>query len=378
MLTFEQKNIVNKCKQALNNNTIVVLEGSAGVGKTTVVPYIVNRGLMTAPTNKAVSVLSSKTDLECRTLHSHLGLKLIYDYKGGYAISKDRRNRGSGYRNSIIVVDEASMVCSTLLEAIEKDINKNNNRYLLVGDNKQLNPVKEKDSPIFNKNFPVFSLQQIIRQAAENDNIFLSRNLSLVKAKTNGTHYKWVSKDEAIDLVADGAKFISWTNRAVNKVNTEVRATLFDNPNDYEVGETLLFKAPYISYKNNDEIKIDSMESFTFKKNWRGKSFSIECWLINLDILVVKSNSIKTYNTLKDLVLNYAKFSNNWKLYYDFIETFADVQHNYAITCHKSQGSTYDNCVVYISEMLKNPNKVESKRMVYTAITRTANKNYFI
>lgn len=59
-----------------------------------------------------------------------------------------------------------------------------------------------------------------------------------------------------------------------------------------------------------------------------------------------------------------------WKEYYRFIRQFANVSYAYAITAHKSQGSTYDNVIVDVNDLMLNRNVIERNRILYTSITR--------
>jgi hypothetical protein len=64
-----------------------------------------------------------------------------------------------------------------------------------------------------------------------------------------------------------------------------------------------------------------------------------------------------------------------WKLYYSlFMDPFSDIAYGYAITSHKSQGSTFGNVYVDVQNILANPNSNEAKRCLYTAITRASTK----
>lgn len=62
-----------------------------------------------------------------------------------------------------------------------------------------------------------------------------------------------------------------------------------------------------------------------------------------------------------------------WREYYHFIRQFANVTYAYAITAHKSQGSTYDEVFVDVNDIRLNQNVVERNRILYTAITRAKN-----
>lgn len=78
----------------------------------------------------------------------------------------------------------------------------------------------------------------------------------------------------------------------------------------------------------------------------------------------------KTFNSHRD---KHNMIRYMWKNRYDkLFAPFCDVTYGAAITCHKSQASTYDYVFVDIDDILKNTNTIEAKKMVYTAITRAA------
>ncbi len=66
------------------------------------------------------------------------------------------------------------------------------------------------------------------------------------------------------------------------------------------------------------------------------------------------------------------------KLYKDWqstvVEKFAELNYGYSITVHKSQGSTFKNVFIDISDILENNNIEETSKCLYTAITRSSNK----
>lgn len=62
----------------------------------------------------------------------------------------------------------------------------------------------------------------------------------------------------------------------------------------------------------------------------------------------------------------------HWRDYYEFQKNFAQVAYNYAITAHKAQGSTYENVLLFESDILENKNLMERHRIRYTALTRTS------
>ena len=87
----------------------------------------------------------------------------------------------------------------------------------------------------------------------------------------------------------------------------------------------------------------------------------------NLDDL--KSEFIKIKVLFSDLVVR-----DFWAFYYsELVDTFADVTYGYAMTVHKSQGSTYERVFIDMKDIIhKNPKERESFQCLYTAITRAS------
>lgn len=54
--------------------------------------------------------------------------------------------------------------------------------------------------------------------------------------------------------------------------------------------------------------------------------------------------------------------------------SYLDVDYGYALTVHKSQGSTYDDVYIEYNNLLANKKDTEKHKLLYTAITRSANK----
>lgn len=80
------------------------------------------------------------------------------------------------------------------------------------------------------------------------------------------------------------------------------------------------------------------------------------------------------YNTIEEHIIRklWKEFNNK------FIDSFAKVNMSYAMTTHKSQGSTFHNVFVDMLDILKNYSKVDANRCLYTAASRTANELHII
>ena len=142
-------------------NTVFLLKGYAGTGKTTLISSLV-RGIsrtgfkiiQMAPTGRAAKVMASYSKINARTIH-----KQIYypkAEKGGSMTFKLKPNK---YKNTLFVIDEASMIGDdrqqqrlfengSLIHDVIQYISQGTNcKLLFVGDQAQLPPVHLELSP---------------------------------------------------------------------------------------------------------------------------------------------------------------------------------------------------------------------------------------
>lgn len=133
-LSDEQRSVFT----SINQNKFNMLVGPGGVGKTWTVGNLIKfvkeelnwNVLLTAPTGKAAQVLSGYTQENARTLHS--AFKIIPGKDAELDMSE---------RIDLFVIDEFSMVDSTLLATVLSVLNnpeQRNIRFLFVGDEFQL------------------------------------------------------------------------------------------------------------------------------------------------------------------------------------------------------------------------------------------------
>ena len=67
-----------------------------------------------------------------------------------------------------------------------------------------------------------------------------------------------------------------------------------------------------------------------------------------------------------------------WVEKFKFERSVAYVKHNYALTVHKSQGSSYGTCILYEDDILSNRKTYERNRILYVAATRAKKKLFVI
>lgn len=417
-----------------------LLKGYAGTGKTTTINsfidwYVENKSILlddvvvTAPTNKAVRVLkdmSVNTKVEYKTLASLLGLRPKITVDGDEVFEKDPSVKQTLFNFGVVIVDESSMIDDNLFDILLKEGSQQ--KFIFVGDACQVPPISHAHSkpmmPDVQKkmNFKVVELTEIVRQAAENPiiqvatsirkgtfSLKISKNLKedgtgvIQLDKTNKEELFKLIKDKfcspEFDEDANYAKVICWRNKTVDAFNGLIRSFIYQRGvNRLVIGEKILLNKPIIDGKGrnakvllniNDDLVINELtiekkkyfdKELKFYKAKVSKDYNKSTSHI-IEILHEDSDAVfmVMLNNLKKIAISSASKDrgNAWHRYYEFRNTFADFSYNYAITTHKSQGSTYDNAFVVYSDISVNPNKVEMQRIFYTAASRPS-KTLFI
>ncbi|MFI3328292.1 MAG: AAA family ATPase [Rikenellaceae bacterium] len=169
--TNNQKNIVEKVSSWLcssDSDSIFILNGYAGTGKTTIIAAIVAamddlkmRTCLLAPTGRAANVLSRYSKRPAHTIHRHIyNEKTNAQYESKFSLGFNK------HQDILYIVDEASMLShysagdgaqfgsGSLLDDLVEFVRKGRNcRLMLVGDNAQLPPVGISYSPALDATF---------------------------------------------------------------------------------------------------------------------------------------------------------------------------------------------------------------------------------
>ena len=170
-MTFELTDDQKSGSKAFNKfmedptQTYLVIQGAAGTGKSTLVRFLLHsmepkfalkelllpgsarkvkvKTELTATTNKAVAVLEEMLGEQGKTIHSLLNLTIKPDYKkGGYKLVK-KPNYMLIY-DSLVIIDEGSFISDAMAKIIDETLV--NCKVLIIGDQYQLAPVKQKQS----------------------------------------------------------------------------------------------------------------------------------------------------------------------------------------------------------------------------------------
>ncbi|MEN3324004.1 ATP-binding domain-containing protein [Mariniflexile soesokkakense] len=283
--TIKQNIVLQQLSEFIFNtapNTLYVLKGYAGTGKTTIVGTIVNNlwkakksSVLMAPTGRAAKVISNYSGKEAFTIH-----KKIYfpkKEKGGGVSFVLQPNK---HKNTIFIVDEASMIPDSpgdsklfengsLLDDLMQYVYSGHQcKLLLIGDTAQLPPVKLDLSPAldenslalnYNKEVTRMELDEVVRQ--EQDSGILTNATVLREALSNGFNYAFkfdlaqykdiirlIDGQEIMDAINDAysalgneeTAIIVRSNKRANLYNQQIRNRILFNESELSTGDYLM------------------------------------------------------------------------------------------------------------------------------------------
>jgi exodeoxyribonuclease-5 len=262
------------------NQEYICLIAPAGCGKTTLINHLLDylpdtlNVCFTSPTNKATKVLKNMSlkhglSVECRTIHSLLGLTMKIDKNGNEKLSFSGNSTFDKY--DLVICDEMSMVDSELFDYINKAVLFSSSaQVIFMGDNNQLNPVNETESPTFKLDNNVY-LTEVIRQKHGNPILDLCTSIrhnldnNVFKAppvinKTNetgdiGIHTMELDEmlsvishaftDKRYDSDPDLCRVVAWRNVTVDFFNSTIQKIRYpDLKEPFAVGECIAFSKP--------------------------------------------------------------------------------------------------------------------------------------
>lgn len=379
-----QEKAVKALRKFVRNpdETMFALTGCAGTGKS----YVINEFIstyetfirlmdktipehnlpktiyITATTNKAVNALREMGVAVDGTIYSLLGLRPLNNHLV-------KRGKTKITNNSIVIIDEASMIDKELLGFIKEY---NNIKFIFVGDPYQLLAVKNSVN-IFNSVKGV-ELDEIMRQTTSNSINYILSLRDAIKNNTNipnipiGNNIKHLKEDEFYSFIRnrvtegsfDKCKVITYTNEEVIKHNKEL-FELENNRKHFKKGDALI---------NNKYCKIDQ-DTFKTDEEVVLTSDLIEECEFNINGYLRKGG-IYEVNGSRQIV----NLDNNHK--WTASQFVLDLRPSYSCTIHKSQGSTYKDVFINLNHLksiyYRQPKLF--KRLLYVAISRASNNVY--
>jgi hypothetical protein len=382
-----------------------ILTGSAGTGKTFLLKEFMKdceeNVQLTSTTHKAVGVLQDMTGCDAKTIHSMLALTVVNRAGNTYLKQDTKRRSRTTQGVKIIVIDEASMITSELLKFIKDDARQNNRKYVFIGDRCQLPPIEDDLSltEAFSVTDMKFNLNKIVRQAEGSPVITLATEIR--KAIDTGTHQifttnyknevgevKTLSDKDFYDKIFDtefadaknNDKILAWTNATVKAYNSMVCSS-YGIEDEFVSGLDIMFNDSF--FRGDQIIALNGEESVVETCVERVDKSGLPCWILTIrgfdeEFRVIPASHKDDYDIMWNGMITQAKANPKlWHKYYQKKEMYADIRPNFALTTHKSQGSTFDNVFIDLKDIMKCRDFKLKYRLYYTAVTR-ASKNVYI
>lgn len=389
----------------------ITISGSPGTGKTTLVKEIISiaKGVssakstdsisfsffdepsmtirLTSTTNKAAAVLSEATDMAASTVHALFNLRVVDDYETGKTRVM-RTPKTEVISDTLIIIDEASMINTQLLKTIRKLTL--NCKIIYVGDSFQLAPVKENVSPVFNGEVEGVQLTHIHRQPPDSSIIPFAhkfkkaqRTNKFPKIKTRGSDVILLESKEfgrTIDAhflaqeEANDCRIVCWENKLVHRFNKHIRQ-LKEYDEDFFKGEFVQTNKPVVDYMGDAVVSVfhtDQVIQITAiqpddKDGYPG-------WYIELENVVTVFQPENPYKISQ--AMKAAASKENWPKYFALKNNFADLRPAYASTVNKAQGSTYKVVFIDVANIAKCTRNSDIARMMYVAVSRASDTVY--
>ena len=366
---------------------LLILTGGPGTGKTTtintMIQFFESEGmsiLLAAPTGRAAKRMTEATGYEAQTIHRLLevsGNPEEENSVGGFL-----RNRENPLETDVIIIDEMSMVDLNLMHALLSAVIPGT-RLILVGDADQLPSVGPgavlKDiikADVFN----VVRLVKIFRQEEAGDIVINAHKINQgipVAVSTRSKDFPFITRKDAqsvinamITLVKD--KLPAYTDCKTEEVQvlTPTRKGRLGAVNLNTVLQQYLNPASDgkvekeisgVIYREGDKVM---QIKNNYKIGWEIRGYHgipVETGLgvFNGDMGII--DNINLY--LNRMTV---RFDDNKYVEYSFKET-DEIEHAYAVTVHKSQGSEYPAVVMPV---LDGPRLLMNRNILYTAVTR--------
>ncbi len=357
---------------------VMILTGGPGTGKTTIVKAMLSifeslgmKTVLAAPTGRAAKRMSDATAHEAKTIHRMLEM----ERSEGNEL-KFMRNDRNPLSEKVVIVDEASMIDLSLMEALLRAM-RGGSRLILIGDIDQLPSVGAGNvlcDLIASERIKTVRLTEIFRQSKEsliitnahringgeppilnvtdNDFFFVRRErerdiaetiASLITERLPRTYGESIK--EQIQIITPSKKGAG----GVEVLNAELQARL-NPPNKFKKE-----KASHgVIFREGDRVMqtCNNYEITWHRGNMEGMG------VFNGDIGIIDRIDLHEHNievTFDDRTAVYG---------FDLLE---ELDLAYAITVHKSQGSEYP---VSIIPMYHCAPMLMTRNLFYTAVTR--------
>ena len=421
---------------------VMVMRGSAGTGKTTLAAAIVKAMLsmgqqlvLMAPTGRAAKVFSQYAGTAAYTIH-----RRIYRQKsleGGFELNYNNAH------DTLFIVDEASMISlnnegrSVLDDLISFVYNGRNCRLMLIGDQAQLPPVGEEESPAlmasvlrsFCLHVYECTLSEVLRQSQESGILYNATkirmlecgvSIQLPKIDFEGfSDIKVMPGDELIEALAssyskvglDETMVVTRSNKRANIFNQGIRNQILGREEELTTGDLLMIvknnyywtkdaaegcqeEKPMEFIANGDHAVVRRVRNIHELYGFRFAEVTMTfpdyddyelTATVLLDTLTSEAPALtreQQEQLFQGVMEDYAdiryKSERLKKLKEDRYYNALQVKFAYAATCHKAQGGQWAHIYVDQGYMTDDMLSIDYLHWLYTAFTRATEQLYLI
>jgi exodeoxyribonuclease-5 len=267
--------------QAPHTDTLLLLKGYAGTGKTSLTGALVKtltrlqqKTILLAPTGRAAKVFSLYAGHKAFTIHKKIYRQKTFSNEPSGFLPADNL-----HKDTLFIVDEASMIANQGLDShlfgsgrllddlIQYVYSGENCRLILIGDEAQLPPVMLTESPALNaatlRSYSLsvgeINLRQVVRQNEDSD-ILLNATLLRDALRTQTTNrfptlrlrgtadLRCIRGDELIEEIAaaygrdgiDETVVIVRSNKQANNYNNGIRNRILYREEELSSGDRLM------------------------------------------------------------------------------------------------------------------------------------------
>ena len=375
----------------INENNVTIITGGPGTGKTTIIKCVIEiykshkkKVVLCAPTGRAAKRMTETTGEDAKTIHRLLEIGKFEEDKLG-SIDTDV----SPVDADILVVDEMSMVDVFLMNYLVKAVYIGT-KIIFVGDPNQLpsvGPGSILKDLIDSKEFSTVHLDKIFRQAAKSKIIVNAHNVNsginfvgkkdyeedsendffyLNEANQDKMLYQILSLSK--DRLKNYGDYDFFSNIQVltptkkGKIGTKELNKYLQQELNPKTDEILEKTYGDVVFREGDRVmQIKNNYDIYWEKGDKNKlsTFEAGTGVFNGEI----GRIAKIDNTDKQIEIEFDDGKIAW---YAFSE-LDQLEHAYAITIHKAQGSEFDVVILAIPQ---SSNMLLTRNLLYTGITR--------
>jgi exodeoxyribonuclease-5 len=355
---------------------LFLLKGFAGTGKTTITSTIVKNiwkvrksVVLAAPTGRAAKVLGNYAKQNAQTIHRKIYFPKSKNNNITFSL------RPNKHRNTLFIVDEASMIPDTpsdaklfengsllndLIEFVDAGFKC---RLLLIGDTAQLPPVKLDISPAldeqklmldYNKEVTHIELNEVVRQSEESDILLNATQIRHIledgfydsfkfNITQKGDVVRLIDGHEIMDAINDSYSqlghedtcIVVRSNKRANLYNQNIRQRILFQEEEISAGDYfMVVKNNYFWVKpttdagfiaNGDIVKV--LEIFAIKELYGFRFAEVKVQMVDYPNM----KPFETVVLLDTLTSNTASlsFEESNQLYQEVMKDYADVKTKY-------------------------------------------------